>query len=377
MSHLYNKVDADVAKLKFPNKLCNYVYTKSDGKTLQRGFIYNTDEPTYEKIRKIFQGNDSVELKEGDKVFMLPGHPLTQDRVKEYLKRENATLVTDITQATVIAGCKDFAETVNGYGTIQAKMTSPMFRCEHQIFMVKKTNQELNKTFELLPDGAEIETQWHDGTPCVVSSAGYGCLNYNANVISQSNKYFITPWLMEVIYYLLAKKLPVLTEDTITSSAHSQSKLADDDVFQNILNMISSSDEANQKLGIEILAHADLSGEIIYKTWKLRNVANKIMAVKTKAVKHFVETSNFEEVRCLNELQLLHYLEKAGELNNDIAKEILPVIFSDALGTVQRMVPDAYFGVTSKGGTQITVTMKPKWQEMLKPAEVDGSTVSF
>lgn len=373
MSTYYKDVDTPVAKLAFPNKLCNYVYLNSDGKTYSRGSLYNTDKTSYERIKTIMQGNEAAELSEGDKVFVLPGHPLTSDRIREYLKRENATLTKDISKATIIAGC-DIGEEVKAFYSNQAKLTSIMFKAQ-AVMLNKTVENDFDKEFDSLPDGELIKKQWYDDkTPCVLSKTAYNNKGYGSNYIVNHDKYFLTPYLMEVVYYLLAKKLKVLTADYITDRAHSKAKLDDDNVFDNIYSMLSSSDEANQRLGAELLSHSDFSGPVLYKVWILaNNVTHNVEKIKTKAMKHFIAESGWNDVKGMSDLQILKYLKDKGEITKANAKTILPRIFSDTTSYVKRVTSNIYYDY-EVGETEMTIRLKPEWAEML---EEDAETVSL
>ena len=69
----------ELAKLTFTCEFSNYLYY-SESKGLQLGSLFETDEDTYDKIQKVLEGRDDTTIKKKDRVYILPGNNLPNQR---------------------------------------------------------------------------------------------------------------------------------------------------------------------------------------------------------------------------------------------------------------------------------------------------------
>lgn len=369
MADVYQPLDETmVAKLAFKKQLCNYIYIKGTHSKKTLGQIYNLEKEVYDKIEKIFKGDEAIQLKKGDKVFMLPGHSLTQSRVKTYLKKQECTLVTDITKATVIAGSNKFSEKISNRYDLpkQAKLASIMFKGTP--YMLNENDaSSVPKTLERIFDEAlvrdEIAREWQiDKKPCVLSlECKFG---YDANLDAKVG-HFMTPEGMYMLFNILSRKLKVLTDDAITSKAHSNVKLNDDEVFDQIYAMLSSNNKPDNDLGVELLVHADLEGITTYKIWKLSKVfGNKVSySPNTKDLRNFMAKTDWLKMISMNTAAIVSLLEKQNQLTPKVLQEVLPPLVEDLFKNIDgRMENDKFFEVIPDDDS-IIIQLKNNWVE--------------
>lgn len=361
MSYKLRTVSVEqIAGFPFPQKPCNYIYSTASG--IQRGLIYNTNEETFKKIKKILIGNEKHNtIRKGERVYVMPGHSLPKDRIKEFLRQNDAYLTDDISKATAIAGSN--ASAVRSGYSDQIITTAVLMEIRECIMIKNEYPEEFDAAFALYPDAEELKADYRANKPCVVSC---NVNKKNANNQTHYDKYFIAAKGMEVLYYVLTKKLPVFTEEFFLENANSTVKLEDPEVFKSIMGMLDSKDPANEDMGVELLINADLTGECRYHLWKLaqKHYYKLNNRTRSKNVRAFTEMTEWTDLYSKSSETLL--LEIVN--NNPDPKSVAilaDIVLKDKVQQLTRNVDAKYFDMISDG-PNITITVKPEWIARIK-----------
>jgi hypothetical protein len=377
MSGIYDPVDSKIIdKLSFPYSACNYVYySNTYGKKI--GTLYSTDTDTFDKIRHILTGDKSVQVRKGDKVYVLPGHPLAHSRIKEYLKSIGANTTKSLSAATVIAGCENLYELVKSHDA-QAKPSTLLIDAEEIYEVANNYEDVLDVTFDAFTYNNAKSQKMHDefleGKRTIVSNRAHAAIGFNQNIDLVKDKFFITPDGMSVIYYILSKGLKVITEETIAEKANSGLKLEDESTYQSIYQMLDSGDRKNQLLGVDILVHCDLTGDTLYNMWRLASKFKHIIdkSDTSKGVAYFKRNSGWNDLRYYNNEDFIKYAEEENKLTPRMVKDLMPELFQNVKDdSPVGENPDSweenhFFEFIDNGDMSYTIQLKEKWKLILK-----------
>lgn len=335
-----------VTRLGIKAQSCGFVYIASG--EVDTGEVYLTNEDTYNKVKSIFAGRPNVEIKKGDKVFLLPNYPLTHERVKEHLKKIGASLTTDIEKATVIGGGSLCHESIDYVYGSQPNMTGTlMFRYTMNHHM------------------ANVNDKLH-----IITGYAYASGNHGLNEVfrSESSEFYLTPYSLKILYKLLSSKLPVGNLDCLATSANSTVVL-DAESAETISDLLASKNSADVQTGISILIHCDyFSDDSEYYLWKLAVAhGRKIYSVrKNKSIEYFITSSKWFTLNSMTHESFLKYREEKGKLSPTIINELMPLVFNSNLKETSDQLNNEYFDVV-RGENEFTFRLKDKWVKLLKP----------
>ena len=375
----YLKIDTEIVdKLSFPNEACNYVYL-SETKGKQVGTVYKTNSATYDKICDILEGDDQISINKGDKVYVLPGHPLASTRIKEYLKTIGATMTKSLNAATVIAGCNHCVETVENFDS-QAKYASLMFHMDEANYVVANEPTSMHHTFGRVNNSQEIsdkmEEEFAEGVPCILSSKSIRKIGFDQTIdLLAKEQFFMTGAGIEIIYYILAKGLKVLTAANVADNANSGLKLEDNDTYESIKQMLASGDSRNHKLGSDILIHCDLSGDTLYNLWRLAYNYNSEVAYgdHSKGLVYFLSRTNWNRLSTMTPEEFIEHAEYKEVLTSKIVEDLMGTIFKEKLEQSPVLCDpndeweeNVFFECINNGDHSFTVQLKEKWRAILK-----------
>lgn len=376
-----NVVTNKVSKLSFPLSACNYVYRSDTAGTLT-GVLYNINALDFSKIRDILKGNPGVTISKGDKVYILPGHPLPQARIKEYFKTIGATICKNIDKATVIAGNASLVEDVE-CNTEQPKVSSLMLNADEFVEVYPHVPNDISNTFYQLEGyGPTLKMDYDKGIPCVVSKKIYKHIGWDANMMLTRDRKFITPVCADIIYNILARDLKVVTEEVLADSANSGLKLEDATTYESIYTMLNSEDRNSRNLGINILVHCDLSGDVEYNVWRLSRKFDKVIrrSDHNKGLSYFKQRSRWDSLSYKTPDEYLMYAQKRGTLNQKVLDEQLPKLIKNLthrIPVVNTNIAseneDYFFDYVDNGDLSFTIKVKDEWRKPIK-IETDGLT---
>ena len=363
-----NAVDeSKITRLGFKAEPCNYVYT-TPSEEIERGTIYEVEESTYEKVKEIMIGNSAHSISKGDKVYVLPGHPLSMQRIQEYLKRIGANITKNVSIATIIAGTEDFCTSVGKND--QAKFLHMMIKWRSGYELVKNIPNEFDVA-EMRLNLSE-ETGYNEEYPTYISGlTGRYCYNVNINLFGR-DVYFMTPQAIDVLYNVLSRKLKVVTSETICDDANSELKLVDKETYFSISNMLNSGDNANVKLGLSILFHCDLRGEIRYIIWKLSTAYRNIVsyADKSKSRDYFLERTNWNHYSHLDKEDFMNEAYDNNFMTQEILDDLLPLIQEEHTNDCINHLDEDFYEHEKLENGDIIIKLKEKWKSV-KPIKIE------
>ena len=334
----YKKIDNNkLAQLQLKAELCTYVY-KSETNGVSYGTLYKVDPETYEKIKNILSGKDHNNIKAGDKVYILPGHSLTQKRLTEYFKNNNANSTKNIEKTTIIAGSKSFFE--DDLNDKQAKFSNLMFSYKYT-YVAKRTTEVhdyIEKILDLDSDQIEVKQEFNKTGTLVISPRVKHETSYHPAVHYYGENYFLTSECINIIYHVLLNNLKVMSDHSVSNSANSGMKLEDPETYDIINSMLSSSDKKDNDMGVELLIHANLEGNIEYNVWRLSRNHYRLIAYfdRSKALDFFLETTDFHRLNYTDNHEFILRAKKNGLLTSQILNDLIHDIVDENMTATER-----------------------------------------
>jgi hypothetical protein len=116
-------------------------------------------------------------------------------------------------------------------------------------------------------------------------------------------------------------------------------------------------------MAVNLLIHADLSGDITYNVWKLVNQFHwKVRQYdRSKALLYFIEQTKWDELN-MDEQSFLEYAEERGLLTEKIVKELMPAVYTEAVNNTCKTPMDEFFELEEDAENFTwTFKLKDKW----------------
>lgn len=365
----YDSVNLDVLeRLPVKGEPFGYVYTNSKNEP-QVGHILKVDKSDYDKVIKLLEGKDNWKLEEGDKVFVLPNYPLDQKRLKQFLKKKKVSIVKDISKATKVLGSESF------YDKIEYKQPN-----QHCIMFsgigssyVYKTSFNVSEQSRFITSGY-TEEQVNELKTCEGFYIGYRAprQNLGSTVFGE----FITNECLNILFNVLSKRLPVVSQKVILDEANSNVQL-NETSYKTIKAMIESSDSANKQLGVEMLIHSDYSKTSMYL---LKEISSNFYTIskygKTKSGKAFITNTKLNELYYADDLSFYEMCltEKGAEsLTAEEFKDISDKYVQLVIDRVKKSVQifDKTKVIVTTEGNDISVRLTEKVLSLQKSENVE------
>ena len=354
-----NKIDeTKITRLGFTAEPCNYIYEGPEGDK-RKGTIYKVEEGIYDQIIEILEGDDNHTISKNDKVFVLPGHPLAAERIRTYLKRIGANITKNVNIATIIAGTDEF-HTEKRWNE-QAKFLHMMMCWKDGYKVTKNMEHLIDDTYDEL-----VNVPIDKSIPTYISGP-VGRYMDDPNIeLEGKGLHFMTPLSIDVLYNVLFRKLKVVTTITIADDANSEMKLADDKTYHSIHSMLNSNDTTNRKMGLSLLFHSDLRGDVIYNVWRLADDFGNLIkyADKSKSRDHFLERTDFYKLSSMDQSEFLNFVYDSDFLNTKILNELIPKIQESSLQTVDYNIDEDFYKYDKLENGDIIIRLKDKWKEV-------------
>ena len=293
-----------------------YCYSSPSSKhnVMNRGIVYQVSDETIIKIRDILSGKGNNTIQPKDKVFLMPGSKIPLFKLKEHIKSIGASHVSDIDKATFFIGTDAiYGSAVRGNiqpSQIITTISSPTIITDFDKFIDIFPNITLIDSLSYKSLGGYNETiikdRYHDCECCE----------------SRDRKYLITPAALNIMYNIIAKKLPVVNEGVILNQI-TPSVIVDEGVYEGIVSMFSSSDSSNYDVARELLANCDISKSIFY-IWKLsKQFSYQLYNSRMKNIKLFVERSAWKKLYSMSEEEFIEYMYENDYLTKEFYIELV------------------------------------------------------
>ena len=345
-----------IKKLKYLQEPFYYLYKDSGGKTL-RGTLFEMTESDYEKACTRLTGVLQGEILSGDQVYVLPNCRIPKFKLEDYMDSIGAHLTDDITAATKIVGhTKIMDEPVS-----QAAGTALLLDLKNTVLKSGfKANRSWGSPAEIEKDNAELTKKFHtavdnytvtcsiQGSETVISPRVWGQNYWNSGYthLSAKHKRFITPTGAWIIYNQILHKVPVLNEGLIFEKI-GKPIILDQETCTSILDMISSQDQDNHKVGAELLANCDIDKSLFY-IWKLAREKGWVVSrlSRFKNIRLFIRMSNWAQLGGLDEEAFIEYMYQKNLLTKEYFDELCPKAADKYTGMLRSPV----FGMTLEPG---------------------------
>lgn len=292
---------------------------KDSSYTSRLGIVYEISAESAKKIKKILKGKVNKNIEKKDRVFVLSGCKIPQFKIKEFCRGVGAIMVNEIEEATVVVGNDRVAVAHNDYNTSSLNSLSLLldsnYRDAEKVDFYKFRIDDVLKEYH--PDLDKIKN---------VRFNRAACHNHGDYIVGKDRyMHAMTPYLARAIYEILSRKLPIITEDCLYKQLPSIIKL-DKEVYHQIMTMMNSSDEENQKTAHEILANCDYTDSELYLYAIARGYWYQISRSRFKNVKLFREEAKLQRLYKQDEEKYLTRKANENKLTVEMLNLILPTI---------------------------------------------------
>ena len=279
--------DDQLSKLKF---IQNQIYVCP--KKLQVFLGHVVDEDSYSRIVSLLQGRDSMEgINKGKKAYVLPEITTSVNTYKELLRKNGYLIASSPKNADFIVGSSD------------------LLAAEVEQFHLLDTS---NEHIEINKEDVDVAKLVEDYTG-ITSPSGMFLFNDENISVNASALYYVTSSkylhivsdnMMEVVYRILAKKLPVVNCDFLYDNF--EKLVINDEMYESLKQILKGSRE-DKTIAFELLCQCDFIKSSFYLR-KLKDYSHYPTRIlgKTKLAKklekHMYDLAN------MNNEAILKYL---------------------------------------------------------------------
>jgi hypothetical protein len=238
--------DEQLSKLKF---IKNQAYVCPKRLAVIVGHVVNKD--SYDRIVSLLNGRDTMNgIVKGKKAYVLPEVTTSVNVYKNFLRKNGYGVTTNPKNADFIVGSGE----LESIGAVKEFYIAHFF---DGIEVLDECNENLlpyfiDYTGIVSPENYESIFDRHN-------------LSYKAatlyNECDSSNAYVVRDNIMEVVYWILANKLPVVNCDTLFDSF--DKVIIDQEMYETLKQMIRSGKE-DLELATEILSNCNLNKSAYY-----------------------------------------------------------------------------------------------------------------
>ena len=300
-----------VEKLPFLKGTFPFVYNNHKGKT-KLGIVYEVDNANYNKITDLLYGKITKTIGTKDRVFVLSGCKVPQFKIKDYCKKVGAIMTGDVTDATIVVGNNGVSQEMQKYNYDLFGSKTMVFEMDgYTTHSVESEKVEFDLILgDYFPDFDQIKQ-------FLMTKAAAAFVNGT----SVRTGCYITPYAATVLYEILSRKLPTISDDCLMEQLPTAIKL-DREVCEQLTAMMASKDEENHKTAHEILANCDYSDSEFYLYTIARQFWSQLGRSRYKNVRLFYKEAKINE---LAETDEEDYIEKRFE-NETLTKEELELL---------------------------------------------------
>ena len=279
--------DEQLSKLKF---IQNQIYVCPKKLQVFLGHVVNKD--SYSRIESLLRGRDSMEgINKGKKAYILPEITTSVNTYKEFLRKNGYLIASSPKNADFIVGSSDL---------LTAKVD------QFHLLDTSDEHIEINK------EDVDVAKLVGDYTG-ITSPSGMFLFNYEDISANANALYFVTESkylhivsdnMMEVVYRILAKKLPVVNCDFLFDNF--EKLVINDEMYKSIEQMLKGS-RGDKTIAFELLCQCDFIKSSFYlrKLKEYKYYSTTILG-KTKLAKKLEE--HVYDLANMNNEAILKYL---------------------------------------------------------------------
>ena len=283
------------------------------------GIIYEVEEADARKLSKVLKGKDDKIIGKKDRVYVLPGCKVPQFKIKDFCKGIGAVFTGKVEDATVVVGNpKMEGEDWSHNSAYYTNSTSLLFYTLYSRTNGWDDDLEVDDVVKnYYPDSDKIEE-------CRYNMACSYSNNENIRGGVPRLMYAVTPYAMKVIYEILSRKVPIITEDQLLEQMPTVTKL-DKVMCEELLTMLNAG-ESDQKTAHEILANCDHKDSKFYLYRIARAHSSQFSRSRFKNIRLFYNEANIQNLAGTGEETFMEEARADGTLNKEILDALLPIV---------------------------------------------------
>lgn len=359
------------SKLRFVEMVGKYVYMLTPNmytSNIEVADVCVISEASFGKMVSLLQGSDTFTPSKGDKLYILPDSKIPGYKVKEYCRSKEISIVTEIEKATVILGTEKNMYKNGDYDTYKYQIPDACFASKGTYKVLGYDETTINfikskNTFQTF--NVEPETKIGPTDNIIISGAliyEFNQSTYSSTVSEKKEGYLMTAEGIELVYNILSKKLPVITQEHFIATCSDQVAL-DEQMFDALDMMYSSPSDEDSLTASKILFNTDCS-KSTYLLYKLvKKHYHDITTGENRRLKEgrlFIDTYDVHSLYNYDDLDLLSHLTKGNELTREVYNDIMSKILIDTIDSVNRKFDDRFDVL------DIQVTAKDNFEEYAK-----------
>ena len=331
------------SKLRFVEMVGKYVYMLTPGtytSPIEVADVCVISEASFGKMVSLLKGSDTFTPTAKDKLYVLPDSKIPGYKIKEYCRSKDISIVTDIDKATCVLGTEKNMLENGDYDTYKYQIPDACFASkgdykvlgydETTINFIKNKNTFMN--FYVEP-----ETKIGPTDNVLISGAliyEFNQSTYSSTVNEKKTGYLMTAEGVELVYNILSKKLPVITQEHFIATCSDQLPF-DQQMFDALDMMYSSPSDEDSLTASKILFNTDCS-KSIYLLWKLikkhyyhiTNSENR----RLKEGRLFIDNNDVHVLYNYDYLDILSLLTKKDQVTRETYNDLMSSIL---IGTIE------------------------------------------
>jgi hypothetical protein len=288
------------------------------------GYVAHTmSHESLGRVVSLLSGRDTAAvLKKDMKLFFIPDGSLKMDDYKEYCRQNGYKITGHPKNADAIIGHDNWYNSSNAYylsyrgGEIAGRLFC-------------YTDSVKEKSLESV-------TAYIGGAPALGEKILFG-----ANIESPRMESFyfdtkfytqdaLTDKFMEIVYWKLAKKIPVVNEQVFLDSL--EKIVIDEAMYETINSMVNSTDKNDVSVGFDLMCRSDIMKSaqylrLIYNS-SYHNIRRRA-SLNTKLARNFTDKVN--EFHHLDDPDFIMYMQKENALTEELYYSLSRSILKDLI----------------------------------------------
>lgn len=278
--------------------------------------LVTQDEKTYDNIVELISKPTETDQTfiNKTKAFVLPGSPISNDKIKAALKEHKIRVTNDYTQADLIVTHGEFYDTFENAATI--KTTKLMYR----LWNYETTSGESNSN-SYLNNIITSSNRHVIVTPKITDAIRYYALDIEDSLY---DTWGITGMAVNLAYLIQIGELSTVSIDDVLYTSATKQELTPELLDQIVSMWRAGSDD--RALGETLLANIDYTKNPHYM-WKLvQELGSVHYGNHNKDLNYWFKVSNWEKYYDLNAEQMVKWLEEEGKLCSKSFRFLEPIV---------------------------------------------------
>lgn len=326
--NVFTPIDMDnIARMSFIEKTIPFVI-KENGGPFYLGAAHLLSKDSLDKLGTHMAGK-VYDIKAGDKVYVFPKCKIPKFKIKEYLRSIGATLTGEYENATVYLGTKSACEAYSygneeTFNTLVADPKDDLYKMVPHLDNINFMNEMVEPLYPEL---------YNDPERVGFLASAFVTLNDAGDATQVPfKKGILYPLGASILFNILAKQIPVVSEDHVYNSIPS-TFVIDEEMFNSFNDMLASQDISNREIAIQTIANCNIEKSKHYLYVLARRYHNIFTYSRLKNVKLFMDESNFNKLATTPLHQFIReYLQNGSA--EDFPRAIFNKLLSDEAETI-------------------------------------------